>query len=169
MKIISWNVQDLGGSLCKQYKWRFRQELDKCIIEQVDIVMLQENHLNERHTKVYGSFLLGNWEMLWVLTYGSTQLQGGLCMAICDIWQVKMLDVGKILLGRAQYVMMKFHNKKVGFLNLYAPNSSKERLKMWIELDSSLPIVDHWCIVGDFNMIEDHKGRSGEGGVRKHG
>mgnify|MGYP000724650853 CR=1 FL=1 len=90
-------------------------------------------------------------------------------MAICNIWQVNMLDVGNLLLGRAQYVIINFHNKKVGFLNLYAPNSSRERLKMWIELDSSLPIVDHWCIVGDFNMIEDHKGRSGEGGVRKHG
>ena len=66
--------------------------------------------------------------MLWVPAYGSTQLQGGLCMAIRDIWQVKMLDVRNLLLGRAQYVIMKFHNKKVGFLNLYAPNSSRERL-----------------------------------------
>ena len=94
MKIISWNVHSRGGSLCKQYKRRFRQELHKCIIGQVDIVMLQENHLNERRIKVYGSFLLGNWEMLWVPAYGSTQLQGGSCMAICDIWQVTILDVG---------------------------------------------------------------------------
>ena len=107
--------------------------------------------------------------MVWVPGYGSTQLQGGLCMAIRDIWQVKMLDVGKILLGRAQYVMMKFHNKKVGFLNLYAPNSSKERLKMWIELDSSLPVVGHWCIARDFNMIEDPEDKSGERGAIVHG
>ena len=57
------------------------------------------------------------------------------------VWQVNMLDAGILLLGRAQYVIMKFHNKKVGFLNLYAPNSSRERLKMWIELDSSLSLV----------------------------
>ena len=103
--------------------------------------------------------------MVWVPGYGSTQLQGGLCMAICDIWQVTILDVGNLLLGRAQYVIMKFYNKKVGFLNLYAPNSSRERLKMWIELDSSLPVVDHWtrCVAGDFHMIEDLEDRSGEG------
>ena len=65
------------------------------------------------------------------------------------------MDVGNLLLGRAQYVIMKFHNKKVGFLNLYARNSSRERLKMWIELDSSLLVVDHWCVAGDFNMIEE--------------
>ena len=169
MKIISWNVQGLGGSLCKQYKRRFRQELHKCIIGQVDIVMLQEHHLNERRTKVYGSLLPGKWEMVWVPAYGSTQLKGGLCMAIRDIWQVKMLEVGNLFLGRAQYVIMEFHNKKVGILNLYAPNSSRERLKMWIELDRSLPTVDHWCIAGDFNMIEDPEDRSGEGGVTVHG
>ena len=107
--------------------------------------------------------------MLWVPAYGSTQLQGGLCMAIRDIWQVKMLDVGSLLLGIAQYIIMKFHNKKVGFLNLYAPNSSSELLKMWSELDSSLLVVDHWCIVGDFNMIEDPDDRSGKGGATVHG
>ena len=79
------------------------------------------------------------------------------------------MDVGNLLLGRAQYVIMKFHNKKVGFLNLYAPNSSRERLKMWIELDSSLPVVDHCCIAGDFNMIEDPDDRSGERGATMHG
>ena len=166
MKIISWNVQGLGGSLCKQYKQRFRQELHKCIIRQVDIVMLQEHHLNESCTKVYGSLLPGNQEMLWIQAYGTTQLKGGLCMAIRDIWQVKMLDVGNLLLGRAQYFIMEFHNKKVGVLNLYAPNCSRERLKMWIELDSSLPVVDHWCVAGVFKMIKDPQDRSGEGGVR---
>ena len=79
------------------------------------------------------------------------------------------MDVGNLLLGRAQYVIMKFHNKKVGFLNLYARNSSRERLKMWIELDSSLPVVGHWCIARDFNMIEDPEDKSGERGAIVHG
>ena len=90
-------------------------------------------------------------------------------MAIRDIWQVNMLDVGNLLLGRAQYVIINFHNKKVGFLNLYAPNYSRARLKMHIELDCSLQVVDHWCVVGDFNMIDDPDDKSGEGGVTKHG
>ena len=85
-------------------------------------------------------------------------------MAIRDIWQVNMLDARNLLLGRAQYVIINFHNKKVGFLSLYAPNSSRERLKMWIELDHSFLVVDNWCVAGDFNMIEDPNDRSGEGG-----
>ena len=79
------------------------------------------------------------------------------------------MDVGNLLLGRAQYVIMKFHNKKVGFLNLYAPNYSSTRLNMQIELDCSLQVVDNWCVVGDFNMIDDPDDKSGEGGVTKHG
>ena len=66
-----------------------------------------------------------------------------------------MKGVGNLLLGRAQYVIMEFQNEKVGFLKLCAPNSSRERLKMWIELDSSLPVVDHWCVAGVFKMIKD--------------
>ena len=33
----------------------------------------------------------------------------------------------------------------------------------------SLPTVDHWCIAGDFNMIEDPEDRNGEGGATVHG
>ena len=54
-------------------------------------------------------------------------------------------------------------------MKLYAPNSFRERLKIWIELNISLPVVDHWCVAGDFNMIEDLEGWSGEGGVTVHG
>ena len=42
------------------------------------------------------------------------------------VWQVNMLDMGILLLGREQYVVINFHNKMVRFLNLYASNSSKE-------------------------------------------
>ena len=54
MKIISWNVlkyvNNINGDFGKSY----------INVGQVDIVMLQEHHLNERRTKVYGSLLPGN-------------------------------------------------------------------------------------------------------------
>ena len=59
------------------------------------------------------------------------------------------------------HFILKFQSEKVGFLNFYAPNPSRDRLKMWIELDRSLLVVDHWCVGS-----ED---RSGEGGVTMHG
>ena len=40
---------------------------------------------------------------------------------------------------------------------------------MWIELNSSLPIVDHWYVGRNFNMIEDPDDRSSDGSVRMHG
>ena len=46
-------------------------------------------------------------------------------------------------------------NLKLGFLNIYAPNSRGARKEFWFKIGFDLPSVDHWCMVGDFNMIED--------------
>ena len=39
---------------------------------------------------------------------------------------------------------------------------------MWIELQCSLPIIDHWWVAGDCNMLEDPHYRSGDSGVTMH-
>ena len=57
--------------------------------------------------------------------------------------------------GRAQFIVLKILEKKVGFLNVYAPNSATRRAQFWCQLWNDLPVMDHWCIVGDFNMLAD--------------
>ena len=49
---------------------------------------------------------------------------------------------------------------KLGFLNIYAPNSGGARREFWFKIGSHLPSVDHWCMVSDFNMIEDFGDRT---------
>ena len=67
-------------------------------------------------------------------------------MAIRDVGHTNMLNAGILLLGKAQNVtkikefqnnilgkaqhVIKFQNKKVSFLNLYASNPSTERLRI---------------------------------------
>ena len=62
---------------------------------------------------------------------------------------------------RAQFIVLKLLEKKVGFLNVYAPNSTRGREQFWCQLWNDLPVMDHWCIVGDFNMLEDPFDRMG--------
>ena len=40
-------------------------------------------------------------------------------------------------------------------MNIYAPNNARDRTILWKNILSQLPIVDHWVIAGDFNMLED--------------
>ena len=85
MRIVSWNVQGLGGPLYKRYCSRLRQDLKKCLpTVQVHIILIQEHHLNDSSISQYGTFLSGVWDMFWSTQYGEGQAQGGLCIAIAD-------------------------------------------------------------------------------------
>ena len=50
--------------------------------------------------------------------------------------------------SRAQFIVSKLLKKKVGFFNVYAPNSTTKRAQCWCQLWNDLPVMNHWCIVG---------------------
>ena len=71
MRIVSWNVQGLGGPLYKRYRSHLRQDVKKCLpTVQVHIILIQEHHLNDSSISQYGTFLSGEWDMFWSTTYG---------------------------------------------------------------------------------------------------
>ena len=72
-----------------------------------------------------------------------------------------IVDKGFLQGGRAQFIVLKILEKKVGFLNVYAPNSATGRAQFWCQLWNDLPVMDHWCIVGDFNLLEVPSDRMG--------
>ena len=60
MRVVSWNVQGLGGSQCARYRGRLRQELQRCLVGGgIDVFLIQEHHLCERRIKRYGSVFCG--------------------------------------------------------------------------------------------------------------
>ena len=61
MRVISWNVQGLGGALYRRYKHRLRQEINKCVVGgSLDFLLIREHHLNTFRISRYGSILFGN-------------------------------------------------------------------------------------------------------------
>ena len=62
---------------------------------------------------------------------------------------------------RLQVIIVEIQNLQLGFIILYAYNALSDRRRLWSYLCDTLPYVDHWCMVGDFNMIEDKLDRSG--------
>ena len=56
--------------------------------------------------------------------------------------------------GRAQYMLILISGKLIGFLNIYAPNSATGRIHLWNMLLQDLPVAQHWCMCGDWNMME---------------
>ena len=56
--------------------------------------------------------------------FGPGGVQGGVCIAISEQWTADILDSGTIVPGHAQWVMLQVGEDRVGFLNVYAPNSA---------------------------------------------
>lgn len=58
--------------------------------------------------------------------------------------------------------MLRVGEDRVSFLNVYAPNSASGGCTdFWDTLVDVLPQADHWCVGGDFNMLEDALDRQG--------
>ncbi len=162
MRILSWNVQGLGGSLCRRYRGRLRQDLRKCIVGgDIDMMLIQEHHLSDRRISRYGCFLPGNWEMFWSAAYGPMASQGGVCIAVQDKYKSWITQKQVIIPGRAQYMVFQDEVNSWGLLNVYAPNHVSARIKFWQDILQALPQVDNWCVAGDFNMLEDPADRCG--------
>ena len=51
---------------------------------------------------------------------------------------------------------------------IYAPNTASARQQFWKDLLNKFPPLDHWCITGDFNMLEDPIDRMGGCSITIH-
>ena len=54
-------------------------------------------------------------------------------------------------------------------MNVCAPSTASPWKQFWQDLLNVLPPLDYWCIVGDFNMIEDPIDRKGVRSTTIHG
>ena len=89
-----------------------------------DILLRQEHHLSQSR----------KWFYDWIPAYGPTRMHGGLAIACLEKWSSLIIDKGFLQGNRAQFIVLKLLEKKVGFLNVYAPNSTRGRAQIWCQL-----------------------------------
>ena len=129
-----------------RFRGRMRQELQHALVGgQIDILMLQEHHLSESRIRRCGRLLQGQSETCWSAGFGTAGAQGGVCIAIAESLCNAIEDRGIIVPGRAQWIIMRVGEDRIGFLNVYAPNVAGGRAEFWTTIGNSLPAVDHWC------------------------
>ena len=113
LNIISWNVRGLGGKNCRKVRSVFRQQLRKSLVGRINILLIQEHHLNEQRIQKYINMMLGKSRQFWVLVVGDDSLKAGLCIALNDTWLGSFLQYGVLTCGRGQYVIFQIGLKKV--------------------------------------------------------
>lgn len=100
MRVVSWNVQGLGGPQFQRYRGTFQLELQRCLLGgQIDVLLLQEHHLSKSCTQRCGRLLGGQSSTFWVPAFGPRGVQGGVCMAIVEQWTTDILDSGTAVPG----------------------------------------------------------------------
>ena len=85
-RILSWNVQALGGALSKKFKGRICQELDRFNVGVRDMICLQETHLCDKRITTYGNLLKGSWRYYCAPTMDNQNNHGGLYIAQMEKW-----------------------------------------------------------------------------------
>ena len=108
--------------------------------------------MNNKRIEYYGTLSPRNWEMFWSSTIGPNVDEGCACISIAEKWRSCIVE--KLFLGRGQCVIFQDGDVICGFLNVYAPNHPSTRAKFWKDILNPLPVVEHWCVTGDFNMLE---------------
>ena len=92
-------------------------------------------------------------------------------MYINKKWSNLILQKEIIIEGRPQFMVIQFDCEKVSICNLYASNFAAERAQFWRHLRRVLTAtnISHWCLAGDFNMLEDPADRTGGRGRTIYG
>ena len=87
--------------------------------------------------------------------------KGGICTILHRKLAPLVSSQGSIIHNRAFWVRLSgLPGGDLGILNVYAPNSSKDRLTLWQELVTRLPSACRWLVNGDFNMTETPQDKS---------
>ena len=106
MRIVSWNVQVLGGLWYKRMRGRLRLELQNVLVGgPIDVLLLQEHHLNQRRGPSHGSILQGEWLTFWSAGIGTFGSNVGVCISVKARWKEDILQYCEIIPGCAQFVL----------------------------------------------------------------
>ena len=113
MRIISWNVQGLGGHLHKKMKGRFRQEIQPCLVGGlIDVIMLEEQiHLNNQRIKEFGPPFRGNWECYWSSSFRPHVVEGGNCIVINGTIKPYIVEDKILIEEQGQYIILHMEGK----------------------------------------------------------
>lgn len=142
MKINSWNVRGINAS---DKRKRIKRLVDDM---KSDIVLLQETKLSqESYEKTL--FKWSKWSSFHSPSIGAS---GGLAV----LWNPLLIQ-GQLIHQHQNWQMVQISNFEISFLiiNVYGPNSTQDKLKIWDALTQKIQSQQTQLIIlgGDFNAV----------------
>jgi hypothetical protein len=91
--------------------------------------------------------------------------KGGILTLLHPKWKQNVTQSGSLMGNRAQwFILQGLPGGDIGFVNLYAPNDSPARCRLWECLMIELPNTCRWIVAGDFNMVECRQDKTNQCG-----
>ena len=91
----------------------------------IDVLLLQEHHLNGERIVGYGSVLQGIWTTYWSVGIGTYGSNGGVCISVNDKWKEEIIHYAKVVPGRAQYLIFKIKQMQFWLFKYICSKSDK--------------------------------------------
>ena len=127
----------------------------------MDVIMVQEHHLDGGKIDWIGNICLGSWTNTWFAATRDRQIHGGVLLALKAKFNATCIGTRSLIEDRVVYIRIKYKCGHLGILNIYAPNLVAERREFWLQLVDKKPDVELLIIGGDFNMVEHQEYRRG--------
>lgn len=156
-KLASWNV----CGLCEPNRKTVVSNWIKSHTLSFDFLALQEIKADRFRLDIALRAILPTF-----LKFVSAPVDGKGGTALLVRPSLKVIDSGALDFGRAVWIRIEGDSGSFGVVNIYAPNSPRDRAILWRDLCETLP-MENWILCGNFNMIEDKIDASGVSSIIK--
>lgn len=147
LRVGSLNVNGIRD----RNKWLLLKESIK--LKEISVMFLQETHSDVNNEVDWGLWSDGKF----VLSHG-TNLSAGVAILFSADLNVRILSINELENGRLLLIKAKIKERSFVFVNIYAPNIGKDRIKLFEMLKNTLVTLsqeDFLIIGGDFNCTLD--------------
>jgi len=147
LRMGSLNVNGLRA----RNKWAMLKECIK--LKEFNVMFLQETHSDINNEVDWGLWFDGQC----VLSHG-TNFSAGVAILFSPELDVKILSIDELEKGRLLLIKAKIKDMCFVFVNIYAPNIGKDRIKLFEMLKDTLVSLsqeDVLILGGDFNCTPD--------------
>jgi exonuclease III len=165
LHLISQNVQGLNGPEASQRLRNFYSSY----FRHIDVLCLQEHKLRGskmtdlgpkvwKHAHFFGCEASAGYRHIGEEAGAG---RGGVCLLVNPNIKHLVHSQGSVGRNQAQWIRFSGHqDRDIGVLNVYAPHTAQERIRLWQELRRELPGDYKWVACGDWNFVEERADKS---------
>lgn len=157
LRIISWNVQGLGGIVENSDEGR-KILVNFKNLSFYDLLLIQEHKLTRGDIHFVDARLEAA-KLVWTPCQPRGQGRGGLAILVGERSAKKVIGSG--VDKKREFIWIKLATPlgEMGIVNVYAPQKPAQRAVLWERMQQNLEAGVSWSLMSDWNFVERKQDR----------